>query len=115
MVNWLIKLDSPPFATAGISPTQPEKELRFRGIVRQRRKATMLTTAVAICPKMVAQAAPFMPIPSRKMATGLPMIFTTKPAIIPPVAIPGCPSARTREVEPMEKTFQIIPKEIIRP
>ena len=49
------------------------------------------------CPRMVAQAAPWMPRSSTKMATGSPMMFSTAPASMAPMAYFGLPSARMME------------------
>ena len=49
------------------------------------------------CPKMVAQAAPWIPISSTKIATGSPMMLITAPVSMAAIAYCGLPSARMTE------------------
>ena len=56
-------------------------------------------TKLTSCPKIVAQAAPWIPISSTKIATGSPMMLMTAPVSMAAIAYCGLPSARMMEAK----------------
>ncbi len=63
--------------------------------------------------RMVAHAAPLMPMPIQKMKMGSRMMFMTAPRTMTPMAARESPSARIRLLPPKLTCWKMFPHRII--